>query len=59
VTKAETLAFRIRVDLDLLDLVKNEVTKMQKFLKQEKTPLTPDRRSAVFNALAELQGPKP
>lgn len=55
-TKTEELAFRVRVDLDLLDLVQNEVTRMRKFLKQEKMPLNPNRRSAVFEALNIIQG---
>lgn len=55
-TKTEELAFRVRVDMDLLDMVQNEVTRMRKFLKQEKVPLNPDRRSAAFDALNSLQG---
>lgn len=55
-TKTEELAFRVRIDLDLLDMVQNEVVKMRKFMKQEKMPLNPDRRSAVFDALNQLQG---
>lgn len=54
-TKTEELALRVRVDMDLLDMCQNEITKMRKFLKQEKTPLNPARRSLVFDALNCLQ----
>jgi hypothetical protein len=55
-TRTEELAFRVRVDIELLDLVKNEVVRVRKFLRQEHAPLTPDRRADVFEALNLLQG---
>lgn len=58
-TKTEELAFRVRVDLDVLDMAKNEITRMRKFLKQERVPLAPDRRMALMKALTELQGTAP
>lgn len=54
-TKTEELSLRVRVDMDLLDMCQNEIVKMRKFLKQEKTPLNPSRRSLVFDALNCLQ----
>lgn len=56
-TKTEELAFKVRVDMDILDLLENEVKKAKKFLKREHTPVNPDRRAAWFAALNEMQGP--
>lgn len=55
-TQSERLAFRVQTDIDLLDMAKNEILKMQKFLKQEKTPLNPKRRQDLFRMLSSLQG---
>jgi hypothetical protein len=55
-TKTQELAFRVRVDVELLDQVQNEVSRMRKFVKQERAPLSPNRRSAVLYALNRLQG---
>lgn len=56
-TKAEELDFRVRVDMDLLNLLENEVKRAKKFLKREHMPVNPNRRSAWFAALAKMQGP--
>lgn len=58
-TKSQELDLKVRVDIDLLDMCQNELRKIKKFVKQEHTPLTPDRRSQVFDALNTLQdGPR-
>lgn len=55
----EKLRFRVQVDRDLLRMVHTEITKMQRFIAEERTPLTPDRRSAVFDTLNLLQDGPP
>lgn len=50
------LAKRIIIDLDLLNTVIAEVTRIKQEMVDEKAFLTPERRANVFEALSALQG---
>lgn len=49
------LAKRIIIDLDLLNTVIVEVTRIKQEMVDEKAFLTPQRRAHVFEALSALQ----